>query len=362
MPAISTSPLFIVGPEENLAAVDVYKDDPTKVKAISTVQKIDDYLISVDSGIGNKWDAPPAVTPAQEVPPDNWGQTKTIELTGDAIKKAVLTDSGAAAAFSQLDKGLKSVITGEYSIKKNVSNVQQIVNGKIKYINSLAAPTIDAMQKMVNSLYGTMCSPLLKDKAATITFTTNFLKLAQLHKIAGMLACIMSSPLLHPDTLLQVVKNMIPHIKLAGDIDGLKALCFSEHAKLINRTDPDFFRVFLHNYKIPTNEDSIDYIDLYEEVVSSFLEGHPTWGLFTRNGEPGWSDCADIAYASDDFKKLLKAKATNIFYDIDGADPETFDLASNTAKEKYWYAVAKDFPFVNTKDEIARLYLMVKAP
>jgi hypothetical protein len=53
MPAISSTPILTSGPDQQLAAVDIYKDNPENVQSISDVQKIDDYLLSVEPGVGN---------------------------------------------------------------------------------------------------------------------------------------------------------------------------------------------------------------------------------------------------------------------------------------------------------------------
>jgi hypothetical protein len=286
--------------------------------------------------------------------PKEWGLTKTIPVSGQTIKDTLLKDTGAEAAFSKIDSASKAYLTGVKAA--SVSSLAQTVNGRISYVNSLTSPTVKALYNVANTIYQTACTPVLRDRNATIAFTTNFLMLAQFKKLKGITACILNSPLLHPDELFKIIKNIASNIKISGDLDALLGISSSPHSRAVVKGDPDFFLVFLHTYKLPTNEAVMDYEDLFDQTITAFTELEPNWNTCVRDGQTDSDDSAAIAYASDDFIVLLSAKARNGFYDIAGADPVTFDLATNTALPKYWLAVAENFEKVDTRAELKRLY------
>lgn len=359
MSDVTAVPAFITAPTKEQTAVDIYDSQISRPPSISDEVTIDEALSSIEPGLGNMW----GFDPTGDISLEDFGLSKPLDISVDSLKEGILNNPTIKSAYAGLSEIHQKYLFGASSIKDFQNKVQQQINGVTSSISSITNGALSGIYNFANSFFGTICHFNFKDINMTINLSINILNLSMIHKLKSIYNCVMSSPMLTPSMLSQIIKNMIPKIVIRGDIDFLKAICNTEHSKEVKRYAPNITEDFLKTYKIPDGQTALDYESLYDDILATYDELNPGWIYYNRD-----SISTDIVYdaihvmdSSDDFKTVLRANANSYFLDIINNDGDLKSFTSyNTVKRKYYLAICENYKRGDAEKEFKKVYNRVK--
>lgn len=354
MTDVTAAPAFITAPTDEQVAVDVYDAKIDKPPSISDEATVNEQLAGIEPGIGNMWGFDLGV----ELSPSQFGLSKPIDMNFNNIKDSLMNNPTMKSAYSGLSTAHQSFIFGTNAVKGLQNGIQQSINGVTNTISNITNGALTGLYNFTNTFFGMLCSFNIKDINMTINLTINVLNLAMLYKLRNLYNCVLASPILNPSMLGTVIKNMIPKIVISGDIEFLKAICNTSHDKEVTRYNPTLINDFLEYYQLPAGLSVLDYDALYEDVVNTYDILSPGWTTYTRVSGDTTYDATPILNASNDFKMVLQANASNKFVDLinDSTELINLDTATNTPIDKYYLALCNMFEKVDTQKELKKSY------
>lgn len=375
---------FEAGPDDKLAAVDVYK----QAGGSGSINRIQPLTIEVSQLLGGGFgsdllgEAQKAINDAKNM------AANAVSGFTDALSQAISDKTRNAAKAKDLLSGTID------DIKVNKEELtKRVLSASSEFSTSMRGMTAELQDGMVKNI------PLRSDMICTVNdikakinsselknvesigrlvneiSKTNIFKAKDNSALAGILGTVIgtASRIGIPDSynsiastitdtklLLSVTKIALPQVIDSSNMATLKSISRSPIGKLIESLSPGTIKSISKSYKFPQktdkkNREDFDLVNVLQTVYSLKND----WGKTARGRNETISSLMEIQDGSNDFKKLLLSQTRN----LDDSNKH-YGFAASVKRTSVRQAIKKDFPTVTTSslDRMRKTYVEVTSP
>jgi len=274
------SPIFSTGPNDNLAAIDIYKANPSQI--VNSIQElsmsIGKNVESLMNGLRNT----------------DFGKLIKISKKGISFNKDQIaarligTSSSIQNNFRSLDKFTKENIINNF---KDTGQLFVKVNGILSQVNSIEFDKVSSLSEFVNSYVDSNIFEI-EDISSLSGLVAGVINESLDNGVRGLLPNLIQG--MDPTVVNRVFSQTIPKLLENADLDSLEFISTSDFAKTVNLLYPDFSNKLVSSIKkITTNY--LENTDVFEKIlnilsgVDSFWDTHTHPNGYVIRGMPSQS-------------------------------------------------------------------------
>lgn len=292
MSSLLSTPVFVSGPDDKLATVDLYK---ASGKLINELRDISDTFnasaLDALKGGNNLLDSDKL-----SIIKDFDSAKMGIQLDTDSLMKGLIaTNPGMMSALKSLPTTMQGVLTKV----KGFANITGTFNGIYSEISKANLSTLNGLGALINGVCKVNLPFNFTDKSALAQFSAALIIQASKVGIKGAFKAFVDN-ITDKKVLKGIVASIASHAVANSMTDLLKDVATSPAGKIMVRAVGGLTLSYLQNYMMPNrasvNERYINYTNA-RILLDSF---DPNWVLYTRTGNQSYEGNRAI-YASKDF-------------------------------------------------------------
>jgi hypothetical protein len=345
--ATLTKTVFSTGPDDALATVDVYKKRSSSV--VNSIQAVVDSAGLEDGPLGLIKSA------IDKVPGVNY-LTDLVEGNSreDILKRFSADDSTLKSTFRDLSEGVQKAFkagAGVGSVAKAVFNGQtsQLIKRGLNDARTIST-MVDRFTKgnyKVNfkdfgSVSGLVSSLAYEGSRLGLpnTFTT------------------MAATISEKGILLASARDLIPRAIKNRDMNLFLDMSNSSIGRDLRNLNPNGIRSMVSGFKIRKGDAAYQLSNYYDQVSTGFSRVDPLWKSYSRNGNQVMS--ASQISASDDFKRLIEAKAMSRPLNVPRSFGGIAPIMPIRNDDESFLMLLKKYDLTSVKSELKKLIPTVK--
>ncbi len=292
MNSLLSTPVFVSGPDDKLATVDLYK---ASGKLVNELRDISDTFqasaLDALKGGNNLLDS----TKLSII--KDFDSTKIgIQLDTDSLLKGLISvNPGMMSAL----KSLPANMQGELTKVKGFSNIAGTFNGIASEISKANLSTINGLGNLINGVCKTNLPFNFTDKSALAQFSAALIIQASRVGIKGAFKAFVDN-ITDKRVLKGIVANIASHAVANSMTDLLKDVSTSPAAKIMVRAVGGLTLAYLQNYAIPTRVTVNQRYQNYSNARTTLNGFDANWARYTRPGNQCYEGNR-ILYSSKDF-------------------------------------------------------------
>ena len=292
MSSLLSIPVFVSGPDDKLATVDLYKASGKLVNELRDIS--DTFQASALDGLkgGNN-----LLDSAKSSIIKGFDSAKLgIQLDTDSLMKGLISvNPGMMSAL----KSLPSTIQGELTKVSGFSSIAGTFNGIASQISKANLSTLNGIGSLINGVCKTNLPFNFTDKNALAQFSASLIVQASKVGIKGAFKAFVDN-ITDKKVLKGIVANIASHAIANCMTDLLKDVATSPVAKLMTRVVGGLALGYLQNYTTPNRASVNQRYDNYSNARTTLNGFDSNWARYSRPGNQCYEGNR-VLYSSADF-------------------------------------------------------------
>lgn len=305
---------FESGPEENLAAPDIY--NITTDSVVNSIQdvtnKITDgnALLSLQGGKAMLKKGMALAKVAVGVKAALSSKNALMRIAGvsvglEGVSKLLSSGASGGAGGGLLDKALSGI--------KQASTLAVTAGGIIRNVKNGNYSDIIAMGGALDGLPGvTDTGVSCRDNRGTISTLSSMVSAASSIGIPNSISKVLqyeklvNSPT-RVNSTMGIFRQSLPDVVRFSDIGSLSTMASAFPPGTLKRISPDVASDVLRNYRLPAETKASQYGGYSQEIRTTLDRVDPRWKSTSRAGESDIVSLASLREASSDLRNVMRS-------------------------------------------------------